>query len=136
MDIFYEKFDSYINTLDIKKRSKYTIKNDMYLNIVNVLKLQDLNQSSKFKYWIKKTFRIVEIGKSEVIYTIKNNLPLITHENIYEKIHECHIAVGHSGRDKTWAQVIIFLYLKVNKILSYRLKLDIQEYHNLQFSYS
>lgn len=24
---------------------------------------------------------------------------------MFEKIKECHIAVGHSGRDKTWAEV-------------------------------
>lgn len=24
---------------------------------------------------------------------------------MFEKIKECHTAVGHSGRDKTWAEV-------------------------------
>ncbi|CAF4364535.1 unnamed protein product [Rotaria socialis] len=61
--------------------------------------------SSKFKFWIRTSFRVMEIGSSDIIYNIKNNTPLITHEKIYEKINECHIAVGHSGRDKTWAEV-------------------------------
>ncbi|CAF4868847.1 unnamed protein product, partial [Rotaria socialis] len=43
----------------------------------------------------------VQIGLCELIYTTKNNLPLIAHEKVYE----CHIAVGHSGRDKTWAEI-------------------------------
>jgi type II secretory pathway component PulL len=49
-----------------------------------------------------------------LIYSVKNDLPIIIHEKIYEKINECHIAVGHSGRDKTWAEVIIiFFYAKL-----------------------
>ncbi|CAM4932727.1 unnamed protein product [Rotaria socialis] len=43
----------------------------------------------------------VQIGLCELIYTTKSNLPLIAHEKIYE----CHIAVGHSDRDKTWAEI-------------------------------
>ena len=56
----------------------------------------------------------MEIGSSDIIYHIKNNTPLITHEKIYEKINECHIAVGHSGRDKTLAEVFIFIYFFLN----------------------
>ncbi|CAM4830987.1 unnamed protein product [Rotaria magnacalcarata] len=105
MNIFYQKLESYINSIDVKKQTKYTIKNDMYLDILNVLKSQNVNQSSKFKFWVRNTFRLVQIGLCELIYTTKNNLPLIAHEKNYEKIYECHIAVGHSGRDKTWAEI-------------------------------
>ncbi|CAF3798969.1 unnamed protein product [Rotaria sp. Silwood1] len=114
MNIFYERFDSYINKLDIKKRNKYTIKDEMYLNITNVLKQEDVNASAKFKFWTRRSFRLMEIGSSHLIYNIKNNLPLITYEKIYEKINECHIAVGHSGRDKTWAEVLILIVLPLN----------------------
>jgi len=96
-----------LNTLDIKKRAKYTIRNEMRLNIINVLKMKDTNVSSKFKFWVRKTFCLVNIGSSELLYAKKQNLPLISHEEIYEKINECHTAVGHSGRDKTWSQVLI-----------------------------
>ncbi|CAM4986276.1 unnamed protein product, partial [Rotaria socialis] len=54
---------------------------------------------------VKKAFKIIEIGSSELVYDIKKNLPLITFENLYEKIKECHVAVGHSDRDKTWSEV-------------------------------
>ncbi|CAF2086643.1 unnamed protein product [Rotaria magnacalcarata] len=47
----------------------------------------------------------ISIRLCELIYATKYNLPLIPHEKIYEKIYECHIAVGHSGRDKTWAEI-------------------------------
>ena len=110
MDIFYEKFEYYIKNLDEKKREKYTIRNEMYINILNALQNQNTNFSPKFKFWVRQNFRLVEIGSSEFIYSLKNNLPIIIHEKIYEKINECHIAVGHSGRDKTWAEVIIIFF--------------------------
>ncbi|CAF4643031.1 unnamed protein product, partial [Rotaria socialis] len=96
-EYFYQKLESYINSIDVKKQTKYTIKNDMYLDILNVLKSQNVNRPSKFKFWVRNTFRLVQIGLCELIYTTENNLPLIAHEKIYE----CHIAIGHSGRDKT-----------------------------------
>jgi hypothetical protein len=105
MDVFNEKLQQYIETLDIKKRNKYTIKQNMYMDILSVLKGEKTIESSKFKYWVKNTFRIVHIGATELVYVIKNNLPLTIHENIFYRISDCHVAVGHSGRDKTWAEV-------------------------------
>ena len=117
MDIFNAKIQSYIDKLDVKKRTKYTIKNDMYLDILNVLKSQNINVSSKFKFLVRQTFRLVQIGSSDLIYVAKTNLPLITHENLYVKITDCHVAVGHSGRDKTWAEVIIFVCILIYNTL-------------------
>ncbi|CAF2185727.1 unnamed protein product [Rotaria magnacalcarata] len=54
---------------------------------------------------VTKTFKIIEIKSIELVYDIKKNLPLITFKNLYEKIKECHVAVGHSDRDKTWSEV-------------------------------
>ena len=91
----------------------------MYENIVHVLKSEDVNMNAKFKFWVRRSFRLMEIGSSDVVYSIKNNLPLVTHEKIYEKIDQCHIAVGHSGRDKTWAEVfmIVGISLQIYSIL-------------------
>ncbi|CAF3372080.1 unnamed protein product [Rotaria socialis] len=105
MDIFYSKFQTYIDTLDIKKRNKYTIKSDMYLDILNVLKENNKNTSAKFKFWVRQTFRLVQIGSTDLVYVIKNDLPLVTHEQIYYRVVDSHVAVGHSGRDKTWAEI-------------------------------
>ena len=73
MDIFNCKFQSYINTLSENKRFKYTIKNDMCLDILNVLKSKETNISPKFKFWVKKTFHLVQTGSSESIYVTKKN---------------------------------------------------------------
>ena len=91
MDIFNCKFQSYINTLSENKRFKYTIKNDMCLDILNVLKSKETNISPKFKFWVKETFHLVQTGSSESIYVTKRKLPLVTYENIFEKITECHL---------------------------------------------
>jgi len=104
-EIFYQKLNDYIETLDAKKRAKYTIKNSMYIDIMDVLKQNKTSVSPKFKFWVKKTFRLVHIASSDVIYVQKTDLPLITHEQIFYKVSDCHSAVGHSGRDKTWAEV-------------------------------
>ena len=48
---------------------------------------------------------MVQIGSQVFVHKKESNLPIIIHELIYEKILECHFAVGHSGRDKTWAEV-------------------------------
>jgi hypothetical protein len=103
--LFDNKLDSYINKLSSQKRAKYTINKQMYKDIFEILKGEPTSHSSKFKYWSRETFKLIQIGSKEIIYTKKNNLPLITHEDLYEKILECHTAVGHSGRDKTWFEV-------------------------------
>ncbi len=103
--LFDNKLDSYINKLSFQKRAKYTINKQMYKDIFEILKGEPTSHSSKFKYWSRETFKLIQIGSKEIIYTKKNNLPLITHEDLYEKILECHTAVGHSGRDKTWFEV-------------------------------
>ncbi|CAF4391972.1 unnamed protein product [Rotaria magnacalcarata] len=93
MDIFYSKFQTYIDTLDIEKRNKYTIKNDIYLNILNVLKENYTSISAKFKFWVRQTFRLVQIGSTDLVYVIKNDLPLVTHEQIYYRVVDCHVAI-------------------------------------------
>lgn len=105
MDLFNNKLECYINTLSKNKQNKYTIKNYMYDSIIHVLKSKDINTTAKFKFWVRKTFQLIEIGSSEIVYDRKKKLPLVTHENIFAKIAECHSSVGHAGRDKTWAEV-------------------------------
>ncbi|CAF3830042.1 unnamed protein product [Rotaria sp. Silwood1] len=40
-----------------------------------------------------------------MLYSSKEKLPVVTFETIFQKIDECHSAVGHLGRDKTWSEV-------------------------------
>jgi hypothetical protein len=134
IDIFNTKLQAYIDTLDVKKRNKYTIKNDMYSDILSVLKEENTNLSSKFKFWTRETFALVHIGSTDLIYAKKTNLPLITHENIYYRIADCHVSVGHSGRDKTWAEVNNFVWAFCNIIL-YRLNVNMLAFLNRLFQF-
>lgn len=105
MGSFNVKMQAYVEKLDPKKRAKYTIKQNTYDLILNILTSRESNVSPKFRFWAKKTFISVKIGGKEFVYNKKTNLPVVTHEQLFEKIEECHLAVGHSGRDKTWAEV-------------------------------
>jgi hypothetical protein len=50
---------------------------------------------------------LVKIGEQDILCSSKEKLPMVTFENLFEKINECHTAVGHLGRDKTWHKVIL-----------------------------
>ncbi|CAF4995878.1 unnamed protein product, partial [Rotaria magnacalcarata] len=64
-----------------------------------------LSGDPQLKFWVKKNFKLIKIGDQSVVYEIKSNHPVVTHENLYTKIKECHERVGHHGRDKTWIEV-------------------------------
>ncbi|CAF4825532.1 unnamed protein product, partial [Rotaria sp. Silwood2] len=57
---------------------------------------------------------LVTIGELEIVYGIKSNNPVITYEQLYVTIKECHERVGHHGRNKTWNEVVstdnIYIY--------------------------
>ena len=106
MNAFNQKLQSYIDTLDVKKRTKYTIKDVTYGKIMKVLKSEICDESAKFKFWARQNFSLVQIGSEQFVYNKVSNLPVITYESMYEKILDCHLVVGHSGREKTWAEVV------------------------------
>ena len=54
MNIFYEKLDAHIQTLNEKFRAKYLIKKEMYEEIVLVLR--DGWGDAQFKHWVSETF--------------------------------------------------------------------------------
>ncbi|CAF2044692.1 unnamed protein product [Rotaria magnacalcarata] len=104
MEIFYKKLDTHIQNLEEKYRAKYVIKHEMYEDIILVLR--DGWGDPQFKYWVKKHFTLVKNGDIYVVYNKGNvSCPVVTYEEIYTKLYECHNRVGHHGRDKTWKEV-------------------------------
>ena len=106
--VFMEEFDKQLNkhieSLNKRFREKFRIKQTLYDDIVLVLR--DAWGDAQLKFWVLKNFKLVTIGDQKVVYEKKSNLPVITYdENLYGKINECHIRVGHNGRDKTWVEV-------------------------------
>ncbi|CAF1383338.1 unnamed protein product [Adineta ricciae] len=76
----------------------------MYEDIILVLR--DSWGEGKFKFWAQKNFVLVKIGDANVIYNKgKGSRPVVTYEELYVKLNECHKRVGHHGRDKTWSEI-------------------------------
>jgi len=88
----------YYLCLFIDKKRSYTY-DDL------ILVLRDGWGDPQLKFWTIKNFKLVKIGDQNVVYDIKRNLPIVTYENLYQRIKECHERVGHHGRDKTWVEV-------------------------------
>ncbi len=64
-----------------------------------------MKHDAQFNFWARKRFNLVRIGDQILVYSLKEKLPIVKYENLFETVHECHIAVGHLGRDKTWNEV-------------------------------
>ncbi|CAM4764615.1 unnamed protein product [Rotaria magnacalcarata] len=103
MELFYSKLDKHIESLDEKFGSKFVIKKAAYNGIILVLK--DGCGESSFKLWVHKHFKLVTIGELQVVYGIESNNPVITYEQLYVTIKECHERVEHHGRDKTCKEI-------------------------------
>jgi len=104
MEIFYKNLDIHIQTLHEKFRAKYVIKKEMYKDIILVL--QDGWGDPQFKHWVQKHFTLVEDGNETIVFSSgTDSRPVVTYEEFYTKLYECHNHVGHHGRDKTWKVV-------------------------------
>jgi len=103
MEEFYKVLSKYIESLNEKFREKFCIKQALYDDLILVLR--DGWGDPQLKFWTIKNFKLVKIGDQNVVYDIKRNLPIVTYENLYQRIKECHERVGHHGRDKTWVEV-------------------------------
>ena len=104
---FYTKVNEFVQSIDVKKQNKYLIKTQMYNEVVQILTKTEEKHQPQLKFWAKKNFNVVRIGEQDILYSLKEKLPVVTFENLFEKINECHTAVGHLGRDKTWHEVIL-----------------------------
>ena len=71
--------------------------------------MQVLSTSTKygppFSFWAKKCLTLAKINDQFVVYSAKDKVPVVKYENLFETIDECHLSVGHLGRDKTWSEV-------------------------------
>lgn len=103
MEEFYKVLAKHIESLNEKFREKFCIKQALYDDIILVLR--DGWGDAQLRFWVVNKFKLVKIGDQNVVYDIKTNLPVVTYENLYQKIRECHERVGHHGRDKTWIEV-------------------------------
>ncbi|CAF1443236.1 unnamed protein product [Rotaria sp. Silwood1] len=107
MELFYSKLDKHIESLDEKFRSKFVITRAVYNDIILVIK--DGWGEAQFKFWVHKHFKLVTIGELQVVYGIKSNNPVITYEQLYIKIKECHERVKQQYCWIPFDVVVIFI---------------------------
>ncbi|CAM4830056.1 unnamed protein product [Rotaria magnacalcarata] len=103
MEHYYKLLDDHIQSLNSKFREKFSIKQSLYDDIILVLR--DGWGNSQLKFWVHKNFKLIKNGDQDLVYEIKSNCPIVTYENMYMKIQECHERVAHQGRDQTWLHV-------------------------------
>ncbi|CAF4564663.1 unnamed protein product, partial [Didymodactylos carnosus] len=50
----------------------------------------------------KQAFQVGKNWRNECGWKV--NQPVVTYEQLFRKVKECHERDGHFGRDKTWAK--------------------------------
>ncbi|XP_008274017.1 uncharacterized protein LOC103353042 [Stegastes partitus] len=105
---FEQLLDNHIASLCPKKKGKFLVCNDQYKQIIAALALtkgEPCPDGAKFKYWCLNNFQTLCIGSKTVLYCKKTVNPVITREDLFSTIQQCHERTGHSGRHKTWDEV-------------------------------
>ncbi|CAF2059662.1 unnamed protein product [Rotaria magnacalcarata] len=110
MEIFYKKLDIHIQNLEEKYRAKYVIKHEMYEDIILVLR--DGWGDPQFKYWVQKHFTLVKNGDLYIVYNKgKVSCPVVTYEELYTKLYECHNRVKAKYSWIPYDAVMLFIKL-------------------------
>ena len=81
------------------------------------------NYSAKLGYWIRNTFYIMNIGERSILHHTKTKKLVCPKEELYDKLCEFHLEVGHGGMNKTYDAVHYF-----NFYFIFRLKINIRGY--------
>ena len=124
---FYVKLAAYMETLNRKKQDKYLIKRETYNQVVLILKGTEDKIQAQFKFWAKKRFHLMKIGDQEILYSSKEKLPVVTFEELFEKINDCHTAVGHLGSkicNRNLKQNVFLHFVNTSKVYMYTLFLS------------
>ncbi|CAF2024314.1 unnamed protein product [Rotaria magnacalcarata] len=110
MEIFYKKLDIHIQNLNKNFRAKYVIKEEIYKDIIFVLR--DGWGDPQFKYWVQKHFTLVKNGNVYVVYNKgKVSCPVVTYEELYTKLYECHNRVKAKYSWIPYDAVMLFIKL-------------------------
>ncbi len=106
---FYQQANQHLNTLNVKYREKAVITHDMSLKIIVCLqnKLTTKEVSSRFMFWCRKSFSLINIGLRCLLCDSKNKKPIITYEEMYDIYKRIHIESAHGGRDKCIDSLIV-----------------------------
>ena len=98
--LFYTQVDTYLKTLSTRKNIKYLTKTETYNQVIDVLKGKKNKCRPQFKFWGKKKFYTVKIGAQDILHSKNEKLPVVTFENLFDRINECHN--GDGSKCKNW----------------------------------
>jgi hypothetical protein len=106
---FQAMVDEYLNSLSVKKQTKALLTQQMYDDVLSVLlhPAETKVGSAQFRFWAKKMFKLISTQVAHIV--IHENKPVAVKEQLYEVLVQCHGQANHGGRDKTAAQVYLFL---------------------------
>lgn len=102
---FYEKMNSII--ADKNVLNNFYINSDKYSAYINEVKEAKQVKSKKAIHYRRlKRFDVINVGGGERLIVpvnpgCKDILYYVDYDNLYDVIHQCHLATGHGGRTKT-----------------------------------
>uniref|UniRef100_A0A673CDC6 Gypsy retrotransposon integrase-like protein 1 n=1 Tax=Sphaeramia orbicularis TaxID=375764 RepID=A0A673CDC6_9TELE len=105
---FEQLLENHISSLCPSRKDKFLLSEDQYQKIIAALTLekgQKCADGAKFKHWSHSNFETQIIGNKTVLFCKKTANPVITKDDLYTTIHQCHERIGHCGRHKTWDDV-------------------------------
>ncbi|CAF4607507.1 unnamed protein product, partial [Didymodactylos carnosus] len=106
---FYEELEKHINSLNSKYREKFVIRKQTCDDISKALLLERDKKSDLFSppfiFWARNNFVLVRTAGIETVSCAKSKKSVCVYEAFFTVISECHIAVSHGGRDKTFGEI-------------------------------
>ena len=106
-ETFSSLLEEYLLARSEKRRAKALLSRDDIKKCIDVLeKGQEAeNYSAKLGYWVRNTFYIMNIGERSILHHTKTKKPVCPKEELYDKLCEFHLEVGHGGMNKTYDAV-------------------------------
>ncbi|CAF1358344.1 unnamed protein product [Didymodactylos carnosus] len=103
---FYEELEKHINSLNSKYHEKFVITKQTCDDISKALLLERGKKSDlSFIFWARNNFVLVRTAGIETVSCAKSKKSVCVYEAFFTVISECHIAVSHGGRDKTFGEI-------------------------------
>ncbi|KAF8333579.1 uncharacterized protein EI90DRAFT_2888311, partial [Cantharellus anzutake] len=94
---YHDLCKSYLEGLSERKRDKALITRDTYLAVSAVLDSHESSSqySASFRFWARKMFT------SDAERLMHDGKPVVTTDEIYLVLVDCHFYASHGGRDAT-----------------------------------
>ena len=103
---FNVRLDEFLSAQE-GKNSRVMTDEDHAAAIDFILRSEDsevVPEEGKHQRW-RRNMYVVDFGGSKKLMRRKTNLEVVKRSEIFDRIHDVHIALGHAGRDKLVAEI-------------------------------